>query len=64
LPPSSLLEGNMETLGSFGALVHGITIQTTAVLIISLEMAYRVEASGGVGVTEVSVVARRPGSPV
>jgi len=54
----------METLGSFGALVHGITIQTTAVLIISLEMAYRVEASGGVGVTEVSVVARRPGSPV
>jgi hypothetical protein len=33
-------------------------------LVISVEMAYRVEASGGVGVTEVSVVARRPGSPV
>jgi len=64
LPPSSLLEGNMETLGSFGALMHGITIQTTAVFVISVEMACRVEASGEVGVTEVSVMARRPGSPV
>jgi hypothetical protein len=54
----------METLDSFGVLVHGITVQTTAVLVISVQMAYRVEASGGVGVTEVSVVARRPEGPV
>jgi len=39
LPISSGLEGNMDTVGAFGALVHGIAIQTTAVLVNSVEVA-------------------------
>jgi hypothetical protein len=40
MSPSSGLEGNIETVVTFGALDLGITVQATAVLVISVEVAY------------------------